>query len=238
MKKQLFESLTIKPIAHIKTDFPEKFGLPRQGEIVPDLPGKIIFEDEFRKEGILRGLEEFSHLWLIWGFSGFEKKKEFAPTVRPPKLGGNEKIGVFASRSPNRPNPIGLSVVKIKSISYEGKDSPIIYVTGVDMMDGTPIYDIKPYLPYCDSIPDAKEGYTKETRNHPLLDVSIPESEKEKLPEDKISILMKVLAEDPRPGFRHDEKRYGFPFAGMEVKFHVEQEKTVIVDSIEAAEEN
>lgn len=233
MKKQLFDSLTISPIAHIRTDFPEKFGIPRQGEIIPELPGKIVFEKEFRKEGILKGMEGFSHLWLIWGFSGFEKKKDFSPTIRPPKLGGNEKVGVFASRSPNRPNPIGLSAVRIQDISYDEKDSPVIYVTGVDLMDGTPIYDIKPYLPYCDSIPDALEGYTKETRDRRPLEVFIPDEMKKRFSEDKFRLLMKVLAGDPRPGFRHDEKIYGFPFAGAEVKFHVENEKRAIVDSIE-----
>jgi tRNA-Thr(GGU) m(6)t(6)A37 methyltransferase TsaA len=233
MEKKDFTSLVIKPIAYIHTDFPTKFGIPRQGDVVSSLTGTIIFEEEYRKEGILRGLEDFSHLWLIWGFSDFDIKKEFSPTIRPPKLGGNTRVGVFASRSPNRPNPLGISAVKIEKIITEGKESPIILVSGVDLMDGTPIYDIKPYIPFSDAIVDAKEGYTAYTRNKPLLKVVIPEDIKEKIPSDKINSLIEVLSQDPRPGFHHDENRvYGFAYLDKEVKFHVEQDHTLIVDDI------
>lgn len=233
MKEKDFTALVIKPIAYIHTDFPTKFGIPRQGDVVSSLTGTIVFEEEYRKEGILRGLEEFSHLWLIWGFSDFESKKEFSPTIRPPKLGGNQRVGVFASRSPNRPNPLGISAVKIESIITTGKESPIIKVSGVDLMDKTPIYDIKPYIPYSDAIMDAKEGYTVYTRNKPLLKVIIPEEVKEKIPSDKLNSLMEVLAQDPRPGFHHDKDRvYGFAYLDKEVKFHVTEDLTLIVDDI------
>lgn len=232
-----FNELILHPIAHIKTDFPNKFGIPRQGNIVSALKGKIIFEKEYRKEGILRGIEGFSHLWLIWGFSDLKTKTDFSPTVRPPKLGGNERVGVFASRSPNRPNPLGLSVVKIERIEYSAKDGQTIIVSNVDLKDDTPIYDIKPYIPYCDCIKDAKEGYTKETKERKLLQVIINEEEKNKIPLDKQKTLEQILANDPRPGFQHDEKReYGFSFANMEIKFHVEGEKNLFVDSISISE--
>lgn len=233
MEKKDFNELTIRPIAHIETDFPTKFGIPRQSDIVKNLYGRIVFEKEYRKEGILRGLEGFSHIWVIWGFSAFEQQKEFSPTIRPPKLGGNTRVGVFASRSPNRPNPLGLSALKIEKIDENCIDKPVIIVSGADLMDGTPIYDIKPYLPAFDSIADAKEGYTKETKNiH--LDVILDDSLKEKIPEEKREAVLGILSQDPRPGFQHDEKKiYGFFFSGMEIRFHVPDEKTVIVDSIE-----
>lgn len=233
MNKKDFDNLVIKPIAHIHTDFPTKFGIPRQSDIVKELKGKIVFEKEYRKEGILRGIEGFSHIWVIWGFSTFDEVKEFSPTIRPPKLGGNQRVGVFASRSPNRPNPLGLSVMKIERIDETCLNKPAIYVSGVDLMDNTPIYDIKPYIKSYDAIDDAIEGYAKETKEK-HLEVFLPDEIKEKIPSDKLSSLVKILSLDPRPGFQHDEnKSYGFPFANMEIHFHVEDEKILIVDSIE-----
>lgn len=232
MKKD-FENLIIKPIATIQTDFPTKFAIPRQGSISSSITGKIIFKKEYRKEGILRGLEDFSHIWLIWGFNNFDFTKEFAPTIRPPKLGGNTKVGVFASRSPNRPNPLGMSVVKIEKIDYEDKKSPIILVSGVDLMDDTPIYDIKPYIPYSDSISDAKEGYTACTRNIKKLKVIIKDECKNQLPQDKLNCLIETLSYDPRPGYEHDNsKMYGFKYLDKEIKFHVEDDSILYIDNI------
>ncbi len=233
MKTKDFENLSIRPIAHIHTDFPTKFGIPRQSELIKELTGEIIFEKEFQKEGILKGLEDFSHLWIIWGFSSFNEEKEFSPTIRPPRLGGNKTIGVFASRSPNRPNPLGLSVVRIERIETHPKKGPVIHVLGADMLDNTPIYDIKPYIPIFDSLPEAKEGYAKETKEK-HLDVFLPEEYRSIIEESKLHALKEILAEDPRPGYHHDEKRsYGFFFSGMEIHFHVEEEKRIVVEKID-----
>ncbi len=232
MENKDFSNLTIRPIAHIHTDFPTKFGIPRQSDLVKELYGEIVFEKEFRKEGILRGLEDFSHIWVIWGFSEFKAKKDFSPTIRPPKLGGNTRVGVFASRSPNRPNPLGLSALKIEKINNDGPDKPTIIVSGADLLDGTPIYDIKPYLPAFDAILDAKEGYTAMTKKK-HLDVIINKELEEKIPAGKKDALLGILSEDPRPGFQHDsDKIYGFRFSEMEIKFHVTDDKTLIVDDI------
>lgn len=234
MKNTDFNNLVLSPIAHIKTDFPTKFGIPRQGDIVSSLKGKIIFEKKFRKEGILRGIDDFSHLWLIWGFSAMKKGTDFSPTIRPPKLGGNTRIGVFASRSPNRPNPLGLSCVKIEKIINGEEESPIIIVSGVDLMDNTPIYDIKPYIPYCDRIENARGGFSEKVREKPLLSVEIPDEIREKVPKEKLKLLIEILSNDPRPGFQHDPDRiYGFSFSGMEIKFKVSEEKNLHVISIE-----
>lgn len=211
MIRKNFDNLLIKPIAYIHTDFKTKFGIPRQGEIVSSLKGKIIFTEEYRKEGILKGIENFTHLWLIWGFSDFKQNKEFYPTIRPPKLGGNQRIGVFASRSPNRPNPIGLTAVKIEDIILNQKESPIIIVSGIDMMDKTPIYDIKPYVPFVDSIIDANGGYTEITKNIEALNVKIDEQLLNKIPLEKRKSLVDTLSKDPRPGFQHDSTRLVFP---------------------------
>ena len=228
-----FEFLTIKPIARIKNDFPTKFGLPRQGDLIKNTKGKIIFEKEYRKEGILRGLEDFSHIWIIWGFSSFNQQKEFSPTIRPPKLGGNKRVGVFASRSPNRPNPIGISAVKIESITFDKEEGPIIYVSGMDLMNNTPIYDIKPYIPYCDSIIDAKEGYTKETRSKHELKINFPSDLKTKLAKERAEEIIDILKQDPRPGFQHDSNKiYGFRYASFEIKFHVENDEELFIDDI------
>ena len=218
--------MKITPVAYVHSDFESKFAIPRQPGLVTSLKAEIILEKEYRKDGILRGLEGFSHLWLIWGFNE-NRNSSWHPTVRPPRLGGNERIGVFASRSPFRPNPLGLSVVKIEEVS---KDR--IIVSGADLADQTPVYDIKPYVPYTDSVPDAKEGFArKETLPH--FPVVIPEEEKKKMPEDKITSLIGILSQDPRPAYQHDPKRiYGFGFAGYEIRFTV-RNNMVTVLSIE-----
>jgi len=234
MAKKIDETngtLLLKPIARIHTDFPSKFGLPRQGEVSPLLKGLIVFEKEFRKEGILRGLEEFSYVWLIWGFSE-EEDSPFSPTIRPPKLGGNTRVGVFASRSPNRPNPIGLTCAKIEEINLDGKDAPTLLVSGVDMEDNTPIYDIKPYVPYADSFPEAKGGFSKPSQAIHLDVVFLNDCDKILSPE-KREVLISVLSQDPRPGYKHDSERiYGFSFSNYTVRFKVEEEKRIIVLSI------
>lgn len=216
--KRDFKQLVIKPIAYIKTDFPSKFGIPRQSLIVSELQGKIIFEKEYRKDGILRGLEQFSHLILIWGFS-FETEDKWASMIRPPKLGGNEKIGVFASRSPNRPNPLGFSVVEIQEIKIEKGLGEVIYVKGADMVDGTPIYDIKPYLCYSDCIPNAKSGYSfsKDSIN---LKVEIPDEFKNGIDNNDLKKIENILSQDPRPGYKHDEL-FSFEFSKYHIKFQV-----------------
>ena len=211
----------MKTIAHIKTDFPTKFGIPRQSGIIESLQGKIVFEPEYRNAEAVRGLEEFSHLWLIWEFSE-AVRDTWSPTVRPPRLGGNVRKGVFATRSPFRPNPIGLSAVKLERIETDPKFGPVIYVSGIDLMDGTPIYDIKPYIAYTDSHPDAVSGFAS-TPTEYLLDVDFPEDLLQKVPESQRESLINVLAHDPRPQYQDDPKRvYGMEFGGMEIKFKVE----------------
>lgn len=230
-----FKNLVLHPIAKIKTDFPTKFGIPRQGDVVKELLGTIVFEPEFRKEGILRGLEGFSHLWLIFGFSE-SAKEDWKATVRPPKLGGNERVGVFASRSTYRPNPLGLSAVKIEYVEENTKEGLKIHVSGVDLVNDTPIYDIKPYLPYADMIPDAKNGFGREPQQiH--LEVEIPEDEIIYVPQNKRKILCDILAQDPRPGFHHDDDReYKFEFASLHITFKVVEDKKVIVSRIRPIE--
>jgi len=235
---------SIKRIAYIRTDFPEKFGIPRQAGVVPELRGKIVFEPEYRNRDMLKGLEDFSHLWIIWQFSenlDENGNARWTPTVRPPRLGGNERKGVFATRSPFRPNPIGLSVVKIEKIAEEAGTGPVIYVLGVDMVDGTPVYDIKPYIPYADSIPDAKGGFT-DTAEYRKLKVEfisdvISDKKgcfgKKEIPKEIIESLKEVLANDPRPHYQKDPQRiYGMSYAGYEVKFKVEGD-TLTVTRIE-----
>jgi len=218
--------MELKTIARIRTDFPAKFGLPRQSGIVEELGGTIVFEPEYRNPDALRGLEGYSHVWIIWGFSErfvSEKsgKGDWSPTVRPPRLGGNRRVGVFSTRSPNRPNKIGLSCVRLVSVEYDGDCAPTIRVAGIDMMDGTPIYDIKPYLPYADSHPDAAGGFAAEHVDDNLA-VDFPEDLLNKIPEDKRAALLGVLEQDPRPSYHHDETReYGFEFAGFEIRFTV-----------------
>lgn len=209
----------LKVIAHIHTDFPEKFGVPRQSGLVNGLMGKIVFEPEFRSPDAVKGLEEFSHLWLVWGFD-VKPGENFQATVRPPRLGGNETRGVFATRSPFRPNPLGLSSVKLERVEMT-EDGPVIYVSGIDMRDNTEIFDIKPYLAYVDSHPEASDGFAGE-RKDDFLSVVIPENMLRLLPADKQDSLIQVLMEDPRPHYQNDAERvYGLTFAGFNIHFNV-----------------
>lgn len=217
------------PIAHIESCFPSKFGIPRQAGIV-DTPGRIVFEPQYRVAEAVRGLDGFDYIWLIWQFSE-AVRNDWSPTVRPPRLGGNERMGVFATRSPFRPNPIGLSSVKLLRVKHDEHLGPVLYVSGADLMDGTPIYDIKPYLHYADSHPNARSGFaTRPTDN--LLEVQCSPLLLERLPADLRQPLLNVLAHDPRPQYQHDPDRiYGMPFGGFDIRFHVDKE-TVIVNDI------
>ena len=213
--------VTIEAIAHIKTDFSTKFGIPRQAGIVEELEAEIVFEKEYSQREALRGIEDFSHLWLIWGFSE-NTGKGWSPTVRPPRLGGNERKGVFATRSPFRPNGLGLSCVKLLRIADSGKGMPKLIVAGADLLDGTPIYDIKPYIPYADCIPDAAGGFAPDHGKE--LQVHIPPELEEKIPEEKRAALRKVLALDPRPQYIDQGYReYGFEFASVNIRFTVNE---------------
>lgn len=215
------EELLIRPIAHIHCDFKEKFGIPRQSGLIDSARAKIVFLPEYRNPDALRGLDGYTHLWLLWQFSE-AVRSEWSPTVRPPRLGGNKRMGVFASRSPFRPNPIGLSSVKIVSIDLNTSKGPIIEVAGADLLDGTPIYDIKPYLAYTDSHPDAASGFAL-TSDAPKLDVEIPEEILEKIPADLHQSVIDILAEDPRPGYQDDPSRiYTMQYATFEISFKVE----------------
>ena len=205
-------------VAKIKTDFPTKFGIPRQSGIVEELKGQIVFEPKYRNADYIRGLEGFSHIWLIWEFATGEN---FSPTVRPPKLGGNTKVGVFASRSPFRPNPVGLSCVKLEKIEFSEKLGPVLHIAGADLMDETAIFDIKPYVPYSDCHTDATGGFSKDGKSM-LLSVTIPNELLSLVPEEKQAALLRVLELDPRPAYQDDESRiYGFGFAGFEIRFTV-----------------
>ena len=214
------ERHSIKVIARIRSEFPTKFGIPRQSGLVPELRATVVFEPEFRNADALRGIEGFSHLWLIWRFSE-TVREEWSPTVRPPRLGGNTRMGVFATRAPFRPNPIGLSCVKLDGIGQNAESGAVLYVSGADLMDGTPIYDIKPYLPYAESHPDARGGFAplpKET-----VAVECPPELLEKLPSERRAALLGVLAQDPRPQYQNAPQRvYGMRFADVEVRFRVE----------------
>ncbi len=214
------ETLEMNIIGHIHTDLPTKFGIPRQSGVVEDLTGRIVFEPEYRNPDALRGLDGFSHLWLIWQFSQAVRER-WSPTVRPPRLGGNTRMGVFATRSPFRPNAIGLSSVKLEQVDLKSPDGPVILVSGIDLMDGTPILDIKPYIPYADSHPEAKEGFTSSGWERELT-VDFPESLLEKVSPSRQTALMGVLRNDPRPPYQSDPERiYGLPFGGQEIHFKV-----------------
>lgn len=222
--------LELVPIAYIRTEFPEKFGIPRQSGLA-DTKGIIMFEPEYQNADAVKGVEEYSHLWLIWGFSGNPSEvdernggKQFRAMVRPPRLGGNKRVGVWATRSPFRPNPVGLSCVKIERIEYDEKYGPLIYVEGVDMMDGTPIYDIKPYLPYVDCKPEATGSFSEEKKNY-RLEVRIPEMYLNQILEGKRKSLIQILSQDPRPSYHKDSERiYGMEYAGMSIHFQVEEQ--------------
>ena len=212
----------MKIIGHIHTDFPSKFGIPRQSGLVETLKATIIFEPEFRNPEAFRGLEEFSHIWLLWKFSKSEKSN-WSATVKPPRLGGKKRMGVFATRSPYRPNDIGLSSVKLENIVFDEKLGPILYVAGADLMDGTPIYDIKPYIAYTDSHPDATEGFAGAVKGKELV-VEFPEELLKQYPEEKQEAVIGVLKQDPRPAYDTDETRvYGVEFAGFDVRFVVKE---------------
>ena len=219
----------MKAIARIHTDFPTKFGIPRQSGIIDSLQGRIVFEPEYRNAEAVRGLEEFSHIWLIWEFSE-AVRDSWSPTVRPPRLGGNVRKGVFATRSPFRPNPIGLSSVKLERVEIDPKLGPILLVSGADLMDGTPIYDIKPYIAYTDSHPDAVSGFASKPAEY-LLEIDFPETLLQKVPECQRESLIAVLQHDPRPQYHDDPERvYGMAFGGIEVKFMVDKTQLKVVD--------
>lgn len=210
----------VKTIAWIRSDFPEKFGIPRQSGIIKELKAQIIFEKEFRDPNCILGLEEFSHLWILWEFSGNEKAG-WSPTVIPPRLGGRIHKGVFATRSPFRPNPIGLSCVRLEAIEMTAKDGPVLHVLGADLRDNTPILDIKPYIRYTDCQPDAVSGFADGVKAY-RLEVIFPEELLEKLPEEKRRAAVRILEEDPRPAYQNDpDRRYGTAFAGWDIRFHV-----------------
>ena len=222
--------LTLRPIAHIRSVFPSKFGIPRQSGLTETLRSEIVFEEAFRSPEALRGLSDFSHLWIIWGFSE-NVESGWSPTVRPPRLGGNQRMGVFATRSPFRPNPLGLSSVKIEAIRTDPRSGTVISVWGADLMDGTPIYDIKPYIP-ADCHPDAVCGFADHTQGHRLF-VTIPPQLLAKIPGELQDGLCSILAQDPRPSYQEDPMRiYGFGFAGFEVKFRVTGKDLEVVEII------
>ena len=208
-------------IARIRSDFPTKFGIPRQSGLVDELEAAVVFEPEFRNPDAVRGLDGFSHLWLIWQFSA-AVRDTWSPTVRPPRLGGNTRMGVFATRSPFRPNPIGLSCVRLARVKVSPELGPVIFVRGADLMDGTPIYDIKPYIPYADCRPEATGGFTDGAGDF-LLRVSCPDELLEAVPQARRDALLAVLSHDPRPSYQSDPERvYGMEFSGLEVHFVVD----------------
>lgn len=221
----------MKPIAYIYTDFKTKFGLPRQSGLVKEITGRIVFEKQYSIAEAFKGLEDFSHIWLLWEFSQ-AKKESWRPTVRPPLLGGNKRMGVFATRSPFRPNSIGLSCVRLEKVDYDPELGTVLYVSGCDLMNGTPIYDIKPYLPYCDSVPDAVGGFTQDLGER-RLEVIISDEFLGRVPENKRAELIGVLEGDPRPSYQNDpEREYGFEFADFEIGFRVDG-KTLTVTRTE-----
>lgn len=221
VQSHIKESPSMKVIARIRTEFPTKFGIPRQSGLIDALKAVIVFEPEYRNPDALRGLEEFSHIWLIWEFSE-AVRDTWSPTVRPPRLGGNTRIGVFATRSPFRPNALGLSSVKLDSIELNHDLGPVLHVSGADLMDNTPIYDIKPYLSYADSHPNAVGGFTDPLKDC-TLEVDFPEPWLRLIPEEKREALLGVLAHDPRPSYQKDSERiYGLEFAGFDIRFTVQ----------------
>ncbi len=220
----------MKVIAYIYTDFPEKFGIPRQSGLVPELKGTIVFEPEYRSPEAVKGLEGFNYIWLLWQFEGVEREK-WSATVKPPRLGGNKHVGVFATRSPFRPNPIGLSSVRLERIEMTDK-GPVLHVAGIDLRDKTPIYDIKPYLPYADCHMDAREGFAGEVKDY-HLEVNFPKELLMKIPEEKQEALIEVLKQDPRPSYHSDANRqYGVSFAGFDVRFKVEKQVVEVIEIV------
>jgi len=225
------ENHTLRVIARMRSDFPAKFGVPRQSGLVPELTGRVVFEPEYRNPDALRGVEGFSHLWLIWQFSE-AARDEWSPTVRPPRLGGNERMGVFATRSPFRPNPLGLSCVKLEGVEWDAPDGPALRVSGADLMDGTPIYDVKPYVPYADAHPDARGGFAQARAE--TVAVDFPPELLARVPEALRGALCGVLAQDPRPRYQNDPRRvYGMAFASLNVRFSVANGTLTVVDVTE-----
>lgn len=221
--------LTLEPIAHIRSDFPAKFGIPRQSGLVEELEALVVFEPPWQDDNALRGIEGFSHLWLIWEFSQ-NPRGSWSPTVRPPRLGGNQRVGVFASRSPFRPNPLGLSCVRLLGLEHLPGQGTALRVGGADLMDGTPIYDIKPYQPLSDSRPDAVGGFATAAADH-RLSVRFPPELAAQVPEKKRAALAALLAQDPRPAYQQDPERiYGFGFAGLEIRFRVRGTELTVED--------
>ena len=221
------QKFSMTPIAHIHSDFAEKFGVPRQSGLVEELEADIVFEPAYQNPDALRGLEDFSHIWLIWVFDR-AIRDTWSPTVRPPRLGGNTRMGVFATRSPFRPNHIGLSCVRLEKVELHGTQGPILHVAGADLMDGTPIYDIKPYLPYTDAYPDAKGGFSFQQKNG-ALEVSFPPQLLDQIPATQQKALLAVLAQDPRPAYQHQPNRiYGMPYADFEVRFTVDGNRLTV----------
>ncbi len=216
-------------IGHIETDFSTKFGIPRQSGLCEELTGKIILTPEFRREEAFRGLEGFSHIWVLWKFSEAEKNA-WSPTVRPPRLGGNRRVGVFATRSPFRPNNIGLSCVKLDKIDYNTPESPVLHISGIDMMNGTPVLDIKPYIPVADCKTDATDGFTSETKDY-SLNVIFDKELLDILPEEKRNGAIAMLSLDPRPSYINDENRiFGVDFAGFDIRFNVNNNSLTVVE--------
>ena len=225
------DPVIIRPIAKMRSDFPSKFGIPRQSGLVQELQSTIVFEPEFRNPDTLRGLEGYSHLWLIWQFSE-AVRTDWSPTVRPPRLGGNTRMGVFATRSPFRPNNLGLSCVRLIGIEQTPNQGTVVHVAGADLMDGTPIFDIKPYVPYSDCHPDASGGFT-DTAGEFLLQVDFPPELLAKLPENKREATIGVLSHDPRPSYQRDPDRvYGLPFAGFDIRFTVRGDVLQVCDVV------
>lgn len=232
----MVQETTLKIIAHIRTDFPEKFGVPRQSGLVKELTGRIIFEPEYRNMDALRGITDYDYLWLLWKFEGVERKK-WSPTVRPPRLGGEIHMGVFATRSPFRPNPIGLSSVKLEAVEQTA-EGPVLVVSGIDLRDNTAIYDIKPYLPYVDSHPGVRGGFAEERAAY-SLEVVFPEELLKKIPKQKHKAVIEVLKQDPRPAYHEDEERqYGMAFAGFNVRFRVANGVLTVFEVVGIGEKN
>ena len=224
------QTTAIKIIAEIRSDFPTKFGIPRQSGLVPELEALVVFRPEYRIPEALRGIEGYSHLWLLWEFSE-TRREDWRPTVRPPRLGGNTRMGVFATRSPFRPNALGLSSVKLLKVEPNTPQGPVLTVGGADLLDGTPIFDIKPYLPYVDAHSDARGGFTDTTKFYTLQVQAEPEV-LEQIPADKRDALLGVLRSDPRPSYQHDPERlYGLSFGGVEVKFKVDGDVLTVVST-------
>ena len=223
--------MNIAPIAHFHSPFSTKFGIPKQSGIIETIPGQVVFVPEWRNADALRGIEGFDYLWLIWQFSA-NPHAATSPVVRPPRLGGNRSVGVFASRSPFRPNPIGLSAVRLQSVEWESEQGPVLHILGADLMDGTPIYDIKPYVVYTDSHPGARSGFV-DSNEWTSLHVTFPEQMRDKIPENLLQPLIETLALDPRPAYQKDpQKVYGMPFGGYDVRFTVDGKNLTVIDIV------